>query len=519
VRVGLLGFFRNHVGPRRRNAAWLLALGAWLAPLSEAHAGGLYLMPRGAEASSRAGARVASADDPQALWYNPAGLVRAKRQILGDFVLPLLRTDFTRVLDNGQVEPTVSSNSRLPIPTLAYSDNFGLRNWGFGIGLIVPMATGGSWPKSVDGRPAPQRYSILDADGSALASLALGAAYSPIPELAIGASLYLTTATLAGDVAISACDYAFCSQPEAPEWEGRTRFRLGPVYTATGVLGATYSLKYARLGASVLFPTKIAGDADFDVALPDQYVFDDVKLTNAKGGDHLKARMAVKLPAIARLGVAFTPVRRLSAELTGTWENWSSQSDITVRPIGVTANNVPGIGSVRADPVTLARHMRDTWSLALGGVYDLAFLRPDKRALSAQGGLMYESSSFASRDLSPTSIDTRKWLLGAGASVEVYERLFVDITYGHIFMHNQNVTNSRVLLPAAIRPIPVDNDPSTYAVGDRPAIGNGRYRMEADYVGVGLRYKLAAYKPWRSTRSLAPERPAPAPEAPLHGQR
>jgi long-chain fatty acid transport protein len=458
---------------------------------------------------------VASSDDPQALWYNPAGLVRAKRQVLGDFVLPVLRTDFTRTLDNGAVEPTVSSTSTIPIPTLAYSDDFGLRRWGFGVGLIIPMATGGKWPSQVNGQPAPQRYSILNADGSALASLVLGAAYSPIPQLSLGASLYLTSATLGGEVAVSACDYAFCSQPEAPEWEGRTRFRLGPVFTATAALGATYAFKYARVGASVLFPERFAGDADFDVALPDQFVFDDVTLTNAQGGTDLKARMAVKLPAIARLGVAFTPIRRLSAELTGVWENWSSQSDISVRPIGVTANNVPGIGTVRADSVTLARHMRDTWSLALGGTYDLGFLRRDGRGLSAQAGMMYESSAFQKRDLSPTSLDTHKFLFGLGASVEVYERLFVDLTYGHIFMKNARVTNSRVLLPAAIRPVPVDDDPGSYDVGDRPAIGNGRYRTEADYVGLGIRYKLASFKPWRASRKLEPEAPAPAPEAPL----
>jgi long-chain fatty acid transport protein len=477
-----------------RGLASLALVGAALAVPDGAEAGGLYLMPRGAEAASRAGARVASSDDPQALWYNPAGLVGSRRQILGDFVLPLLRSDFRRVLDNGQMEPTVSSSSAIPIPTLAYSDNFGLKDWGFGIGLLVPPGAGGDWPDKVNGQPAPQRYSILNANGSAIATLALGAAYTPLPGLSLGATLYVTTATVAGDVAISACDYAFCSQPEAPEWEGLSRCRQGPVVTASGALGATYAFKRARLGASVQLPTKIAGDADFDVTLPDQFVFDDVKLQNAKGGSDLKARIALKMPAIARLGVAFTPLPKLNAEATGTWETWSSQSDITVRPLGVTANNVPGIGTVRADAVTLARHMRDTWSVALGGTYDLSDLRPDQRSLTVNGGLMYESSAFAKRDLSPTTIDTQKLLIGLGASVEVYERLFLDVTYGHIFMRNQNVTNSRVLLPAAIRPLPVDTDPSTYAVGDRPAIGNGRYRTEADYVGLGLRYKLADYK-------------------------
>lgn len=499
-----------------RYAAFLfgLLLASWSFPRS-AQAGGLYLMPRGAEAAARGGARVAGSDDPQALWYNPAGLLSSGRQLLVDGVLPIVRTDFTRMLDNGMEQPKVSSTSAVPIPTLAYSDNFGLKDWGFGIGLIVPPGSGGSWPDKVNGRPAPQRYSILDAEGTFLATLALGAAYSPVERLSLGVALYLTAAQVGATVALSACDYAFCLQPEAKEWEGRTRFLLGPVYTASAVFGAKYAIgraagngrearEWATVGASLQLKTKISGDAQFDVTLPDQSIFDDVKLQNRAGGTDLKADMEVALPMVIRLGVEFRPLKSLRTEIGGTWENWSEQSSITVNPKGVIARDVPGIGDVAADKVTLARNMRDTWSLNIGGTYDLAPLVRSRRAFAANAGFMYESSSFQNRDLSVTTIDTRKTMIGLGVSYEVARNVLLDLTYGHIFMRNRHVRNSRVLLPAAIHPLPQDDDPGSYEPGDRPAIGNGKYVMEADFVGIGVRWKLDAWQ----RRGGAPKPPA-----------
>ena len=102
--------------------------------------------------------------------------------------------------------------------------------------------------------------------------------------------------------------------------------------------------------------------------------------------------------------------------------------------------------------------------------------------------------------------------------------MFLDVSYGHLFMQNRNVTNSRVLLPAAIQPLPQDHDPRHYAVGDRPAIGNGKYVMEANFVGLGLRWLLdaptdkpspAAAPPVATPGPAPTESPAPATGSPL----
>lgn len=476
----------------RACAAWSLLLFALLCGTPRvAHAGGLYLMPMGSEPAARAGARVASVSSPHALWYNPAGLAYSKRQLLVDANLPIVRSSFTRFMSDGSSSPTVDVRSAvLPIPTLAYSDDFGLERFGFGLGLIVPPAYALEWPSSVDGQPAPQRYSILNANGSAVASLVLAAAYRPLERLSLGVAVYLTTAQVSGEVAVSACEYAVCSQPEGREWTGRSKFRLGPEFSASATFGARYDFDRVRLGASVQLRTKLSGEADFDVLLPDQALFDDVTLTNADGSTDLKADMEFILPTIVRAGVEVDIYDPLSVELAGTWENWASQSTIEVRPKGVLANEVPGVGTVVTQPVSLARNIRDTWAVHLGGTHDLSQFMPKRRKLAAHAGFMFETSSFAPRDLSPITIDTNKVLLSIGASVELAHNLLLDVSYGHMFMKNRAVRDSRVRLPAAIRPVPTDADPNTYEVGDQPVIGNGRYEIEADFVALGLRWLI-----------------------------
>ena len=477
-----------------RPVALCLLLGALMCAFPKAaHAGGLYLTPLGAEPGGRAGARVASANSLHALWYNPAGLAYAKRQLLVDLSQPIMRGSFTRYVDDGTVAPTVHARSGiLPLPTIAYSDDFGLSRFGFAAGIIVPPAAAMRWPTELNGAPAPQRFSILNANDSAIASLALGAAYRPLERLSLGVALYVTFARVGGEVAISACDYAVCTQPEAPEWEGRTKFLLGPVVTATAVFGARYDFDRVRIGGSLMLRTKIAGEAQFDVLLPDQYLFDDVVLENSDGSRNLKADMSVTLPMIARFGIEADITRALALELDGSWENWSNQGDITVRPKNVVVHGVPALGDVSVQPMTVSRNTQDTWSLALGGSYDLTPLRKSGRKLSLSAGTLFETSSLRDEDLSPTAIDSQKLMLTTGVTVEVARGLLLDFSYGHLFMRNTTVYNSHVRLPAAIRPAPMDPTPDTYEPGEQPRIGNGRYTVEADVVAVGMRWLIGA---------------------------
>src|SRR6195952_4441233 len=126
--------------------ARLIAALALFLPCTQVHAGGLYLFDRGARALSMGGAFIASPDDPSALWYNPAGLIESKRQVVADAVLPILLADFTRTNADGTSSPPIKARpTPIPIPTLAFSHDLGLKNIVFGAGVMTPMLFEMNW--------------------------------------------------------------------------------------------------------------------------------------------------------------------------------------------------------------------------------------------------------------------------------------------------------------------------------------------------------------------------------------
>jgi long-chain fatty acid transport protein len=102
---------------------------------SVSHAGGFYLLDRGVRPLGRGGAFVAGADDAHAIWYNPAGLVDAGNGLLLDASMVLFSNTYTRNVQydaqsaSVRLAPTEGSSAPIPVPTLVFTHDFGLRNF------------------------------------------------------------------------------------------------------------------------------------------------------------------------------------------------------------------------------------------------------------------------------------------------------------------------------------------------------------------------------------------------------
>lgn len=457
----------NKRGPLLAVLACTFAL---LTPLT-AQAGGFYLTDRGTLPLSRAGAFVAGARGLDSLWYNPAGLAKGGRQIHGDLTLTFFDASFQRVDDVGKTRPTVELDSKLiPVPLVGYQDNFGLEDWDFGVGILAPNAQAYRWPSDVDGKPAPQRYSLIATDKSLIVHLALGVAYSGIKGLSIGGTVHVVTGRFYTETVFSACDGFVCpaGTPEDPEFDTPSTVDLNPFVALTGGLGGSYDFGFAKLGASFLVPYSIEGDAKIEVGLPDHPAFDQARLE----GD--RVHMKVPFPAIVRAGVEIHPFDPLRVELAGVYEGWSRQDQIVVKPKDVWMRNVLGIGDYEVGTIRLQRDMKDVWSLRLGGEYTFA-----QHGLAARAGVAYENGAFGDRSLSPLTLDSDKVTAGLGGGIAVFEGVTLDLTFGHVFIRNRNVKNSEITQPVAIRPEP----------GKPSHIANGRYLMEANFIGAGLTWR------------------------------
>ncbi len=502
---------------RSRPAAALAALLACLVAFAvvglarptTAHAGGFYLLDRDTRALGRGGAFVAGANDPSALWYNPAGIGFSGNQLLIDGTMTFLSVDFTRVDSGGTTLPTVTgTNAPLPIPTIAGTFDLGLRNFVFDIGIFAPNAALMRWPQSVsvDGvmQAAPQRYSLLSMEGSLIAALAVGAAWRPIDELSIGVGVHVVYGSFAAQTALSACDGVTCSFPEDPEYDGVAQLTLNPVFTAVATLGVTYDAGPVRFGLSVMTPYSLSGNASIQVRTPAAAAFDgafvrtregncatvsdqEIASSIAAGGHHpcqdTRADMNLDFPWIVRAGVQLEAIDDLVLEVSFVWETWSVQNEASVRPHDVWfANALGGALDYQVGALSIPRHMRDTFSIRLGGEYTV-----DDVVQLRLGGY-YESGSFDDQWLQALTIDSDKLVFAGGVSVRVVDGLFLDAMIGYAHLFPRNVTNSAVPVPNPIRPPVNDPDPSVRMPGDPTYVGNGSYTMTAPFFGLGIRF-------------------------------
>ncbi len=485
-----------------------------LAP-SPASAGGLFLTDRGARPLSRGFALIAGADDPQAIWTNPAGLSWSGQQFLFDATLTFLRASYERVDGGGNVLPTVDANATpLPIPMLAYSHPIG--DWTIGLGVFAPNASLLRWPRGVraDGgtcdftgddaddpscQPAPQRYSLYSLEGSAFLNISPAVAWQPIEGFSIGLGMHLLVGSFVGETAISSCDGFVCSQPESPEWDGLARFELSPILHPGMSGGLTYDAGMVRVGASFAWwPRAVSGDATLQVRLPSAPLFDGARVE----GD--KARLELELPFILRGGVEFRPTRGLRIEAALVWEHWATQQAARITPKNVWIRDAVAIGDYQVGPLDIPRNMNDVYSVRFGGSYRFA----DER-VELSLGVNYENSSFKDAYLTPLTLDSSKWVTGLGISVQVTGGVWIDVSYAHVFLQDRNVTDSQVPQPNPIRPPRNPDVPPT--AGGAVAIGNGRYAMEADMVGVGIRWQLDAPDPRPDPVTEDDEPPPPPP--------
>jgi len=479
---------------KRAALAMCIASAASLAS-PPAHAAGLYFADRGVRPLGRAGAFIAGADDLGAIAYNPAGIFDAGGQVLFDGSWVNFTSDYTRQSILRQVDPntgepvgsfvqtfpTVNGTTPfLPIPTIVGSYRLN-QQWVAALGVWAPYATLTSYP---DDRTAPQRYSLLTLDGSLLAFVGGGLAYSPIKNLRLGATIGMLTGLFKTQVVFSGCvPERFLCAPEDPDWDVRAQLNAGPIFAPTGRLGAIYipSPKW-RIGASFQLPVWVRTSATVKTRLPATPLFEKA----SQEGD--SADVSFDLPWELHLGVEGRFIDNLRIELAGGYQHWKMHDKISVTPNGIALKNVAGFPQEYfIPPVDLTRNFQSSASVHLGGEYSLPV---GDYSITARGGVSFESSAVPSDYLPVLTLDSNKVTGALGGSFH-YGKWRFDATFAHVFAFGATVAPE----DAKLTPVsPVEANPPKNA----NTINGGIYSFRANIIGLGLAYTFDA---------------APAPEA------
>ena len=358
--------------------------------------------------------------------------------------------------------------------------------------------------------PAPQRYSLIDLKGSLITTIGVGISYQPIPQLSFGATVGVTAGSFAATTTMSSCDGAICTQPENPEYDALTQFKL-PMFVAPHVsVGAIGHFGILRLGASFDAPFTIHGTASLRVRVPSAAAYENATVQAGDGGAPT-ANVNIPFAWVLRTGAEIRPVPSLRLEAGLEIQGWKRQDEIAITANDVYIRDVLAVGDYQVGPVVIPRHMRNTYAIRGGLEWDLG-------RVTLRGGLQYETSSFSNQYLNAMTLDSSKVILSGGIGVEVARGIHLDGVFAYSAMRDVTVTNSLVPQPNPIRPASTD---PTY-------VGNGTYEMGAILIGGGMRIDFDARRapaatptpdaaaegsietPAEDSASLAPAAPAPA---------
>ncbi|HEY3351929.1 MAG TPA: outer membrane protein transport protein [Polyangia bacterium] len=463
--------------PRPRAAAPAAALTlAILVTAGTVHAGGQFLPGHGIRPMGRANTFVAGGDDVGVLWFNPGGLDLCGNQTLGEAALLYDHQSYARIDSGGNPQAEVSSSGdKVPVPTIGAAIQL-RRRLTLGLGFSAPY---GSIPRfPADGA---QRYSIIDRDGSFLARVDIAASYRIYDggedglRVSLGASLQDWVANLESRSVLNACPGTVTNAPEDPQCDSRTRLQLETIWNPSAAVGVHARWPRLRLGASFQLPVWVSGTGKVQAGIPTSPLFRDLdgQPKASQSGD--AAVQSLTLPWIVRVGAEYRATSRLRFEGELDIEGWSMSETVKIQPQNVQLTNMNGgIPSYQVGDVSIVRKMRDTFSVRVGGEYDLL---PEKLVLRA--GFGYESGSLPNAYISVLSVDMAKQLLAVGASWWLHRQWRLDVAYSHVFMNDASVPLSEA---AACQVAPIR--PATACV----PINAGSYRASYDTFGLGLLY-------------------------------
>ncbi|MFO0751081.1 MAG: outer membrane protein transport protein [Myxococcota bacterium] len=462
-------FRRIAIATARAAALGLLAFTVTSACLSEARAGAFYLPERGARALSLGGAFVAGADDMNAQWMNPAGLLRLKHGFDLYLDLAVITSDqtFDRA-DDAEVMrkdplyadgfPTASDKGGpFPDPSLGVASNFGLDDWMFALGVYGPYAGTNKWDD--DG---PQRYSLSNLSAVELFAQ-LSVAWRPTKTLSLGIGLQWIVTSLTQRLTISTYPGVF-GWSEERDLDALAEVKADDAFTPCANFGVIWSpVDLLDIGLSAQLPAHAAPAGKLKVRKPSSFYFSDSDVV----GDNIE--VGLDFPLILRLGLRLHDEDLWSVELAGVYEGWSVDDTIDVAPGkgGIAFTNVPGIGTYTVKPFAIDVQYKDVISVRLGGSF-----RPGNGPVTFRAGGYYESGAPPDRTLTVLDIDGDKIGLGLGATFHL-GTFTIDIAGAWIDTFERTVTNSD---KTQVNPI-FDADPKPYADSGPSTVGNGTYKV------------------------------------------
>jgi len=365
---------------------------------STSFAAGFRLVEAGSKAMGMGFAFTAVADDPSAIYFNPAGLTQLKGNnvMLGGTYVRLNGAEFTGTtpLTGGATLPETQNSLDLFIPNAYYTRTTSDGYIAFGIGVFSPFGLGQEYPS-----PSIFQNQITKVD---LQTIVVN------PTIAFKVNEYLSVGV--------GIDYLYG--------------KLNNYDTNQGVFKTTFEGTGDAWGYNfgiLLKPTKdlkvgFNYRSSFQVKVKDgDWTVSDNTIALPSVGT-TKASVDLTLPATAALGVAYTR-DRLTLSADADWTFWSSYQELKIVNTGFPPYSV-----------TRSKKWVDVCAVRLGAEYRVT----DPLALRA--GFVYDPTPAPASTLGPELPDATRmdYMVGVGYKVGAWT---IDVAGMYIQKFDRTVNN------------------------------------------------------------------------------
>lgn len=367
-------------------------------------ASGFAIATHGAKAVGVGTAFVAMADDPSAVYYNPAGLagLNDPEMYLGATALSP-STTFENAA--GAKEET---EDQVFVPPHLYAV-YPYSSLTFGIGVYSPFGMGTRWRDT-----GLTRYLATDSESDTI-NINPAVAMRVRPWLMLGAGIdYMRSKAvlkkMVDQSSVGGGDAQFSLSGDGNGWGYNAGFIILPDERLR--FGVSY-----RSGIRVEYSGTVSLD---NIAPAVQPFF---------GGASYKtsARTSIRFPDILTIGAAFKPSDKTTVEVDFERTGWSSYDRLDVD----LENEVAAAGFTDS---TEAKDWKDVWAIKAGIEY-----RATER-ISLRGGYVYENNPVPDHTLEPSLPDSDQYDFSAGIGYRD-GNLVVDFAYMAAFYEDRTVSN------------------------------------------------------------------------------
>ncbi|MDP3849158.1 MAG: outer membrane protein transport protein [Luteolibacter sp.] len=365
-------------------------------------ANGFRLVSQDAYAAARGEAFAATADNPSAIHYNPAGIsqLEGHQFRMGAYALHYNPTfQAPEGLVNAGETYEIEEKDAIA-PQLYYTYGIHDSPLTLGLGVYAPHGASVTWPQETG-------FRAVTVDGE-LTYLRI----NPVASLELRPGLSFALGVMIDDASIA------MGQGLSRRITPFNEFRFeGDAFSAGYNMGLLWQInKQWSVGATYRSKNRLNFEGETDIQQP----------PFQRAGT--SAEMELEFPSTTVFGISYRPTEKWNIEFNADYSDWSTIDTTTIR------QSEKPRGSVQQDiPVTL--DWKDSWILKFGAT------RYFDEGWYASGGYVFNENSVPTGYYSPLAADLDRHFLTLGLGRQ-WSRYTVDLAYQYGFAPARTVTGS-----------------------------------------------------------------------------